>query len=110
MGAGYGFIVSSIILTTTVGFLLNSAGYMAYTIISPIVFIAGEVLLMAAIALANTPLLKGVATALFGAWLFVFFLTINIPIASPYKEFVYSIVFIPSFIGVGMELLEAGKG
>ena len=110
MGAGYTFIVSSLILTMTVGFLLNSAGYMTYTIISPTVFIVGEVLLMAAIALANTPAAKGVATALFGVWLFAFFLTIDIPIASPYKEFVYSIVFIPSFIGVGMELLEAGKG
>jgi len=104
------YITSAIVFSTIVGFLLDFGGYLEYSIISPVVFLGGEVLLASAIALSNTPALKGGAVVLFSAWLFVFFLNISIPLPSPIAEFIYAVLFIPSFIGAGLGFLELGKG
>ncbi len=102
------YIVSAIVFTTVVGLMLNSAGYAQFTILNPTTFLAGQGLLMAAIALSNTPIAKGASVALFGAWLYIYFLSINIP--PPLTNVVYAILFVPSFIAVGLVLLNVGRG
>lgn len=104
------YLLSAIIFTTIVGFLLDLGGFITYSIISPTIFLVGQGLLAIAISLANTPALKGGAVATFSVWLFAFFLNLSIPLPSPVKEFVYGVLFVPSFIGVGMTFLEFGKG
>jgi hypothetical protein len=103
--------VAAVTLVMCIGFMLDLGGYITYTLINPTVFLVGEAILTAAIVLANTPLLKGAAVAAFSVWLFAFFLTMDIPVfGSPWKELVYAVLFVPPFIGVGMEMLEVGKG
>lgn len=103
-------ITSAIVFSSIVGFLLNMGGYIEYSIISPLVFLVGQGLLALAIGLSNTPLAKGVAVASFSVWLFVFFLNLSIPLPSPIAEFIYAVLFVPSFVGAGLGFLELGKG
>ena len=102
-------LTGAVVFSSIMGFLLDMGGYITYTLISPISFATGLGLLTAVVALANTPSLKGVAIAGFGAWVFIFFLNVEIPLPSPISELVYATLFVPIILGVGMMLLDYGK-
>lgn len=103
------YITSAIVFSSFMGFLLDAGGFITYSLISPISFATGLGLLTIVIALANTPAAKGVALATFAGWLFLFFMNINIPMASPIKELVYATIFVPTIIGVGITFLDYGR-
>lgn len=103
-------LLSAIVFSTSVGFLLDLAGYTSFTLITPTLFAAGQVLLTAAIAVANTPIAKGAAMAVFSGWLILYFVNLQIPLPSPTKEIIYALLFVPSFLAIGLTFLELGKG
>lgn len=103
-------LTSAIVFQSIMGFLLNMGGYMTYTLISPISFATGLALLTVVIVAANTPLAKGVAMAAFAGWLLVFIISVEIPMPSPWREFVFAVITVPTFISLGMVFLEYGKG
>ena len=104
------YLMSAIVFSSIMGFLLDMGGFITYNLISPIAFATGLGLLTVVIGLANTPAAKGVAMAAFGIWLFVFFLNVQIPLPSPISELVYAVIFVPNIIGAGMVFMEFGKG
>lgn len=103
------YITGAIVFSSFMGFLLDAGGFITYSLISPISFATGLVLLTIVIGLANTPAAKGVALAAFAGWLFIFFLNVDIPMPSPVKELVYATIFVPTIIGVGITFLDYGK-
>ena len=83
---------------------------MTYTLISPISFAIGLGLLTAAVAFANTPLLKGGAIAAFAGWLFIFIISVQIPALPPMiSGLVFATLTVPTLIGLGMVFMEYGR-
>lgn len=103
-------VIYSVTFTTIVGLLLEMAGYITFTLINSTVFLAGQGVLLGAIALSNTPIAKGGAMVALFIWLLVFLLQLDMPLPSPLKEMVFAIVFVPSFLSVAFSFLEMGKG
>lgn len=108
MGDAGGVTIFVFIFITILGLILNNMGYATFTFLNPTTFAIGQVLLMAVVALSNTPLAKGVSLAIWGSWLFVYILSLNIP--SEVVGWVYPILIVPCLIGMGYELMEVGKG
>lgn len=108
MSASYGVLIFTMVFISVVGWFLNESGYGTYTLINPTIFLVGQALLTASVVLANTPALKGVAVGLWGTWIFVYLLSLNL--TGGIGVWVYSIVLVPCFISIGMILLEVGKG
>ena len=96
------------IFITVLGLLLNSMGYANFTFLTPATFAIGQILLMAVVAVSNTPVAKGVALAIWAGWLFVYIFSLDIP--SEVSVWVYPLIIVPCLIGMGYELLEVGKG
>jgi hypothetical protein len=105
---GYEILIFTMIFTTVTGYMLNGFGITSFQIIDPTIFLIGQGLLALAIAVANTPVVKGVAVAGWAAWLFVYLLNLNIP--DPLGPIIFAVILVPSFISIGLIMLEIGKG
>lgn len=96
------------IFITILGLVLNSMGYATFTVLNPTTFAIGQILLMAVVALSNTPLAKGVSLVFWSGWLIFYILSLNIPVEV--VSWIFPIIIVPSLIGMGYELMEVGKG
>ncbi len=104
-------VLTSIIFSTILGFMLQLGEFATYTLISPVIFSAGLVFLVAVIAASNTTIVKGAALAIFWAWLILYVLNTNIPLLpSPMKEIIYAIITVPNILAIGLAFMELGKG
>lgn len=105
----HGIILFLIIFVTAAGFILNQMGYDSkYEFLNPVTFGVLETALLAAVGFANTPILKGSALLTF-VGVFAFHIS-SLQIPYPVNIWAFSILLVPCFIGLGMEMLEAGKG
>ena len=101
-------IIFLFLFITIFGMILNTMGYESnLTLLTPVTFAVGQTLLLIVIGLSNTPIAKGVSLVVWAGWLFLYVFTLNIPVSI--SAYVYSLILVPSFIGMGLELLEVGK-
>jgi hypothetical protein len=105
---GYEVMIFTMVFVTACGYILNGIGVTQFSVINPTVFLIGQGLLAIAIAAANTPVVKGVALAAWAAWLFVYLLNLHIP--DPLGPIIFSLFLVPSFVSIGLIMLEVGKG
>lgn len=75
-----------------------------YQLLSPITLTLISVPLVAVIAAANTPIVKGTFMAAFFAVLIGFFAFSAMPI------YIFGLIIVPLFIGLGLALADIGSG
>ena len=101
-------LLSSIAFTNALGWIFTMAGIITFEFLSPTMFLITEGILLGAIALSNTPIAKGVAVATFALAMFGYISTLEIP--EPYGTPLFALLFLPNMIGIGLSMLEFGKG
>jgi len=103
------YVIAPIIFTNAIMFLLALGGYITFVNIpflnlsSQIVVIIVQTLpLIATIFASNTPIVKGATLGIYCVALFGIFALIQLPEVIPLEisTVIYSLVFIPSFLGV----------
>jgi hypothetical protein len=86
-------------------FLVADATGTTFMLLSPLTLSALSILLAAVIAASNTPIIKGGAMLLFfGAVVALFAFSPTIP------TFIFGLVLVPIWIGLGMSMADVGRG
>lgn len=104
----YKYVVGAVIYQSICGWLLGLAGFIEYTLITPVIFIAGATLLGGALTLADTPILKGLAGTGLAGWIIGYFIypTMTLPLPDPFKALAFACLSLPSIIGITLTFME----
>ncbi len=102
-------LTSSILFTNLLGWLLSMGGYIEFNFMNSNVFLLGTGIMMLAIGLSNTPILKGGAVLGFGLFLFAYITSVTVP-NTALAGVIYGLITLPSLATLGFILLEVGKG
>ena len=103
------FLLGIIIFLVTSGFLVSEIAGLEFAFFTPLAFIAVSVLITAAIAAGNTPIIKGIAVAALAVVIFGgFFLTDGFFSAIPIE--IFGIVMIPLTLIAGVMFIQLARG